>query len=407
VYGSNYPPVGEYKNNAAEISFTGTPMYEISLSNSEGESATVKSGDTFLLPCDYTLTSFTDATGAPGRLSCISPATYTLSGSDICPGSDVTLTLSGSESGWRYQLYKDNMPVGSETEGTGSALPFSETFPAIGRFNYTVQTVDATGAQCEMRMSNVLAITVHPVPTIFRSSGNARQTVTQHTAITAMTYMATNFGTISMTGGGFPAGVNGTANGSSYTISGTPTAPGSFNYSLTASVGGCSSTAAVGTLTVYEPNTPHAASTQTWTYGAQTWSDVVVVNPVECIQPDTLSTTDYLAAEYQEHYGHVYYKWACVVAAQATLCPAPWRVPSEADFHKIAAAGWDWLSANWGFGGMWSAAPAPIDAPGKRARLLSITPGGVSGIYLRWELDRDMLVVYSNLIQATEVRCVR
>jgi uncharacterized protein (TIGR02145 family) len=66
VYASNYPPVGEYKNNATEISFTGTPMYEISLSNSEGETAAVKSGNTFLLPCDYTLTSFTDATGAPG-----------------------------------------------------------------------------------------------------------------------------------------------------------------------------------------------------------------------------------------------------------------------------------------------------------------------------------------------------
>jgi hypothetical protein len=64
VYGSNYPPVGEY-TSATEISFTGTPMYEISLTNSGGETTTVESGDTFLLPCDYTLTSFTDATGAP------------------------------------------------------------------------------------------------------------------------------------------------------------------------------------------------------------------------------------------------------------------------------------------------------------------------------------------------------
>jgi uncharacterized protein (TIGR02145 family) len=71
VYGSNYPPVGEYKNNATEISFTGTPMYEILLAKSGGENATVKSGNTFLLPCDYTLTSFTDATGAPGIMNCV------------------------------------------------------------------------------------------------------------------------------------------------------------------------------------------------------------------------------------------------------------------------------------------------------------------------------------------------
>jgi uncharacterized protein (TIGR02145 family) len=70
VYGSNYPPVGEYISDI-EISFTGTPVYEISLTHPDKGSAAVKSGDTFLLPCDYTLTSFTDATGAPGIMKCI------------------------------------------------------------------------------------------------------------------------------------------------------------------------------------------------------------------------------------------------------------------------------------------------------------------------------------------------
>jgi uncharacterized protein (TIGR02145 family) len=72
AYASNYPPAGEYSSSdATEISFTGTPMYEIQLAYSDGESATVKSGDTFLLPCDYTLASFTDATGAPGIMKCV------------------------------------------------------------------------------------------------------------------------------------------------------------------------------------------------------------------------------------------------------------------------------------------------------------------------------------------------
>jgi uncharacterized protein (TIGR02145 family) len=68
VYGSNYPPVGEY-TATDKIEFTGTPMYEILLTKSGGETATVKSGDTFLLPCDYTVTSFTDRTGAPGIIA--------------------------------------------------------------------------------------------------------------------------------------------------------------------------------------------------------------------------------------------------------------------------------------------------------------------------------------------------
>jgi uncharacterized protein (TIGR02145 family) len=70
VYGSNYPPVGKY-TSATEILFIGTPEYEISLAKPGGGSATVKSGNTFLLPCDYTLASFTDATGAPGIMKCI------------------------------------------------------------------------------------------------------------------------------------------------------------------------------------------------------------------------------------------------------------------------------------------------------------------------------------------------
>jgi uncharacterized protein (TIGR02145 family) len=69
AYASNYPPVGEYSSDAPMLSFTGTPMYEIQLTKSGGGSAIVKSGSTFLLPCDYTSASFTDATGAPGRLN--------------------------------------------------------------------------------------------------------------------------------------------------------------------------------------------------------------------------------------------------------------------------------------------------------------------------------------------------
>jgi uncharacterized protein (TIGR02145 family) len=69
AYASNYPPVGEYSSDAPMLSFTGTPMYDIQLAKSGGGSVTIKSGDTFLLPCEYTVTLFTDATGAPGQLN--------------------------------------------------------------------------------------------------------------------------------------------------------------------------------------------------------------------------------------------------------------------------------------------------------------------------------------------------
>jgi uncharacterized protein (TIGR02145 family) len=76
AYASNYPPVGEY-TSAAKISFTGTPPYELLLAKASapGETEQVESGNKFLLPCNYTVTSFTDATGAPGIMGKSSTAT--------------------------------------------------------------------------------------------------------------------------------------------------------------------------------------------------------------------------------------------------------------------------------------------------------------------------------------------
>jgi uncharacterized protein (TIGR02145 family) len=73
AYASNYPPVGKYSSDAPLLSFTGTPPYELLLAKlgSPGETEQVESGHKFLLPCDYTLTSFTDATGAPGIFTCV------------------------------------------------------------------------------------------------------------------------------------------------------------------------------------------------------------------------------------------------------------------------------------------------------------------------------------------------
>jgi uncharacterized protein (TIGR02145 family) len=86
AYASNYPPVGEYVSDT-EISFTGTLPYDIVLRNESGSTVTVQAGSTFLLPCDYTLASFTDATtGAPGIMKAVEVADCT------APGSTVTFT---------------------------------------------------------------------------------------------------------------------------------------------------------------------------------------------------------------------------------------------------------------------------------------------------------------------------
>jgi uncharacterized protein (TIGR02145 family) len=70
VYGSNYPPVGEYLSST-KISFTGTPMYNIVLKDNGSGTDMRMSGSPFSVPQGYTVQSFTDKTGAPGIIKYI------------------------------------------------------------------------------------------------------------------------------------------------------------------------------------------------------------------------------------------------------------------------------------------------------------------------------------------------
>jgi uncharacterized protein (TIGR02145 family) len=186
-----------------------------------------------------------------------------------------------------------------------------------------------------------------PDITLVNGSGNASQTVNQNTAIAAMTYTASDAATISMTGS-FPTGVTGAADGSSYTISGTPTAAGTFSYSLTAAVGGCTSTAAAGTLTVNAGTPSGAASTQTWVVGNQTWSAPLKKAQAGCIASTDFGYTNPPTTAYYRSSGlysgsGYLYNWKCVSensnSANATsLCPSPWRVPTQTDFSDLDKA---------------------------------------------------------------------
>jgi hypothetical protein len=168
AYASSYPPLGNWIDDT-KIAFSGTPMYEITLTPSGGGAAeTVEAGSTFLLPCDYTMSSFTDATGAPGRL-CLKPAIYTLlsSGTVICSGSGVAFALEETEPGVRYQLLRNNSAVSEVVIGDGGFGIFLDLFTEVGTYlftevgTYTAQTV-ADGVYCESLMDGVIAVTANP-----------------------------------------------------------------------------------------------------------------------------------------------------------------------------------------------------------------------------------------------------
>ncbi len=68
------------------------------------------------------------------------PTQYTFSLSATCTSASPTATLSGSQSGWSYQLYKDGVASGDPKAGTGSAL----TWTSLGAGTYLVKTVETS-----------------------------------------------------------------------------------------------------------------------------------------------------------------------------------------------------------------------------------------------------------------------
>src|SRR4030095_11762776 len=93
-------------------------------------------------------------------------------------------------------------------------------------------------------------ITINPDATISLTStaGTDAQSLCINTSLTNIAYSIGGGGT-DATVAGLPAGVNGVYNAGVFTISGTPTASGTFNYTVT-QTGTCAQTSAIGTITV-------------------------------------------------------------------------------------------------------------------------------------------------------------
>ena len=138
------------------------------------------------------------------------------------------------------------LPNGVTATWAANTIIISGTPTEDGPFNYSIPltggcgTVDATGT-----------ITVTPNNTVTAPSSSPSPCInTLMTSITHTTTGATGIGTAI----GLPAGVNASWAANTITISGTPTASGTFNYSIPLT-GGCGTVNATGTLTVTPNNT--------------------------------------------------------------------------------------------------------------------------------------------------------
>jgi hypothetical protein len=103
----------------------------------------------------------------------------------------------------------------------------------------------------------------------------------------------------------------------------------------------------------YAQNTPpQAASTQTWTFGNQTWSDAIQIPGCNKETFEKSSTDPQCCSYTHEGKTYYYYNWPYVKQHADLLCPLPWRVPTKDDFVELNDnTNANTLIAAWGYGG--------------------------------------------------------
>ncbi len=150
----------------------------------------------------------------------------------------------------------NGLPAGVSATWASNTITISGTPTASGTFNYSIPLTGGCGS-----VNATGTITVTPNNTA--GSPSSTPTLCINTALTNITITTTGATGISNSGvsgaNGLPAGVSATWASNTITISGTPTASGTFNYSIPLT-GGCGSVNATGTITVTPANTAGSPS---------------------------------------------------------------------------------------------------------------------------------------------------
>ncbi len=172
------------------------------------------------------------------------PVTFTLNASanPACSGENVTFFVTGLTNGGAtptYQWYVNGTPVGGNTNSYSSTTINDNDV-------VSVDVSSSLACANPIPATQSIPMTVTPNATISLISANDVQTVCNGTAMTDIVYNITNASNAIITG--IPTGVTGTYNSGTFTISGTPTQIGIFNYTITAI--GCGNITANGTISV-------------------------------------------------------------------------------------------------------------------------------------------------------------
>ncbi|PDS24608.1 Ig-like domain-containing protein [Flavobacterium branchiophilum] len=233
---------GTYSNGVFTISGTPTESgtFDYTLTPSNGCGTVAALGSIVVKP-NTTLT-LTSATGTNAQNFCLNLTLIDIT-YDITTATGATVT---------------GLPDGVTGSYANGVFTISGFPTASGTFNYTITPTGGCGTATATG-----SIVVKPISTLTLTSatGTEAQTLCINSAITDIQYTVGNANGASITG--LPTGVTGAYANGVFTISGTPTESGTFDYTLTPS-NGCGTVAALGSIVV-KPNTTLTLTSATGT----------------------------------------------------------------------------------------------------------------------------------------------
>lgn len=245
--------------SAGTFTISGTPSvpgtYNYSVTTTGGLCAPVVQPGSITVNPDATI-AMTSAAGTDAQTICIN--------NSITP---ITYTIGGGGSG----ATASGLPAGVSGTYLAGNFTISGTPTVAGTFNYTVTT---TGLCSQQVASGTITVTADAVITL--SSGSLNQTICQNTPLGTLLFAISGGGT-GATVSGLPAGITGTFAAGVFTISGSPTVSGTFNYTVT-TTGPCLQSSLNGTIIV-NPDATIALTSAVGT-DAQT---VCINNPITTV----------------------------------------------------------------------------------------------------------------------------
>ena len=212
----------------------------------------------------------------------------------ICAGATVTFFSQVNNcNSPTYQWYLNNNPITGATNFT-----YTNSTLVNGDLIYCKQTNISN--PCTAASSNAIIMTVNTQPslTLISAGTTTNQTVCINNPIVNIQYSLTgNYNSISISG--LPIGVTGSLSAGVYTISGSPSQLGNFNYTLTASSTFCGSSTRTGSIAIIDKVVPTLIAPSSSTTSLTTFNGIEYLIRCTSTPPSNITIANGISASNQ------------------------------------------------------------------------------------------------------------